>query len=142
MIQQGMKEKIREIISKEEYERFHADYVRMWDWLSQHPDAGKLDYFAEFAINFLPYNACYGCEVVMLLQIRLRRKMCIKAKPTCSMRPLIHFCHSDFDDWSLAENDDEKFKYAEKIRDIAWYSYEEFIDQASKKVHFFKEIKK
>jgi hypothetical protein len=42
-------------------EELRECYKRMWGWLAEHPESGKIGFFKEHSINDIPINECYAC---------------------------------------------------------------------------------
>ena len=41
------------------YEKQHR---KLWNWLAEHPDKGKADYFEGWPEECIPDNGCFACE--------------------------------------------------------------------------------
>lgn len=143
MKSEEIKEKLRAALSKEEYEEFHNNHVKMWDWLSKNPNKEKIDYFDKFDDYFdkfdvtsIPFNKCYGCELTALIPTWIQ----LNAGLMCGICPLTHHCFDNYNSWCDAENEYEASEYAEKIRDISWYNYEDFIERVSETFYTWSDL--
>lgn len=108
------------MISKKEYEEFHNNYVKMWDWLSKNPSRSKSDYFEKINNEINVTHACYACEV--------SRIMSGTDEDLCLFCPLKELCHNLYFKWVVLLTKKERSLYAEKIRDIPWIDYEQYVD--------------
>ena len=45
---------------------YEEEHRKLWRWLADHPEAGKIDYFKNWEVANWPYNLCFACEAAIL----------------------------------------------------------------------------
>jgi hypothetical protein len=113
-----------EMITKEQFEKYHQDCIAMWTYLAEtgaeeKPDSDYLHRCAacEIAINVMPPN-CFACPVDVW------RKVAEKYFPTdapCESDP-----KSPYKAWLNAETPGERKRAARRIAKLKWSYLEEY----------------
>lgn len=97
----------------------HTAHKALWNWLADHPDKSKTDYFVLNNITEIPYDYCYACDYDIEAEIPVRR---------CCNCPLIGWgaerCYNidglydEYLDTLLAQDEEEGRKVALKIANL------------------------
>lgn len=104
-----------------------AEHRKLWNWLAEHPDQCKTDYFYDHPEKPHPRNRCYACDVAA-------EKVRSRVDSICSYCPLggeyVLGCSYDvglYADWTNAGYDDNyalRAKLARQIAELPWCEVE------------------
>lgn len=104
---------------------YEEEHRKLWNWLADHPEAEKDDYFDNWGHDSIPYNECFACEAA------LQEANCADAGDFCSFCPLggesVVGCDSGlFDQWWKSVAPKTRRRLARKIANLPWkeVSYE------------------
>ena len=96
---------------------YEKEHRKMWNWLADHPEARKADYFKNW--DRTPYNECFACEAAR------READRVNTIYFCRLCPLggesVVGCDSGlYAVWRCASDPEERQQLARKIADLPW----------------------
>lgn len=98
---------------------YEEEHRKLWNWLADHPEAEKRDYFENWSYNSIPKSSCFACEVAS------RKARRINTFGSCRSCPLggpsVVGCDSGlYAVWRCAPDPEERQQLARKIADLPW----------------------
>lgn len=98
---------------------YEAEHRKLWNWLADHPEKEKEDYFENWSHNSIPHNECFACEVAC------QAADLANVNGMCWFCPItdIHTtgcCGYLFARWLCASNTEERQMCARKIAGLPW----------------------
>lgn len=98
---------------------YEEEHRKLWNWLADHPEKEKRDYFEDWGAASIPRSGCFACEVAS----RKARRMNIFGG--CRFCPLggpsVVGCDSGlYAVWRCAPDPEERQQLARKIADLPW----------------------
>lgn len=98
---------------------YEEEHRTLWNWLADHPEAEKGDYFKNWDFDSIPRNECFACEVAC------REANRTDTYRTCMCCPLgggqVVGCNSGlYIDWRYEEQSEKRRKLARKIANLPW----------------------
>ena len=98
---------------------YEAEHRKLWNWLADHPEEEKEDYFDNWDAASVPHNECFACEVACQ-EIDLAN-----VSGVCMFCPLggprIVGCDEGlYVEWRRAPSSDRRQRLARKIADLPW----------------------
>lgn len=135
-IKEVSREMVSRAISEQEYISLHQQHVRLWTWLSEHPNKRKPNYFEELGlVENIPIDYCYACEVACKMSDELRvcsnivREYFWYYGARCYYCPFVgdvdrEICCPAYDKWRFSHS----AFYAKQIARAPWWSYSQYLD--------------
>ena len=98
---------------------YEAEHRKLWNWLADHPEAEKEDYFENWDAASVPKSRCFACEVAC------RKARRINTFGSCGSCPLggprVVGCDSGlYAVWRCAPDPEERQQLARKIAALPW----------------------
>nr|DAU75674.1 MAG TPA: hypothetical protein [Caudoviricetes sp.] len=98
---------------------YEAEHRALWNWLADHPEAEKEDYFENWDAASVPKSRCFACEAAR------RKAWRTPAYHRCRFCPLggkrIVGCDNGlYAVWRCAPDPEERQQLARKIADLPW----------------------
>lgn len=101
---------------------YEKEHRKLWNWLADHPEAKKQDYFENWDLVDLPCNLCFACEVAKSTTFG------VDILISCSRCPLFlgdecqagKCCGGLFRDWVCEEQPEKRRKLARQIANLPW----------------------
>lgn len=147
-IKEASRKIVSKAISEKEYVDLHNQHIRLWAWLSEHPNKRKSDYFVELGlVENIPIDYCYACEVARKVSDELRvcsgiaREYfwCYGAR--CYYCPFVgdvdkEICCAAYDKWRFSHST----FYAKQIGETSWQSYNQYLDSLVRVYEWIKNV--
>lgn len=88
---------------------YEEEHRKLWYWLADHPEAGKIDYFKNWEAANWPYNLCFACEAAL---------DCMR----CPLggRSIVGCTAGLYTDWLTEMFPETRRKLARKIANLPW----------------------
>lgn len=88
---------------------YEEEHRKLWNWLADHPEACKAEYFKHWDYDSIPMNECFACE----------------AARDCTLCPLSEerlVCGGEslFGEWRCEECPEKRRKLARQIANLPW----------------------
>lgn len=98
---------------------YEKEHRKLWNWLADHPEAEKDDYFDNWDDQDTPQSNCFACEAAVRRAIRAR------VGEYCMFCPLggsrIVGCDGGlYTEWMWAEQPEKRRKLALQIANLPW----------------------
>lgn len=99
---------------------YEEEHRKLWNWLADHPEAIKADYFKNWDLVDYPYNLCFACEAAKLYGPVPNNDLCC-----CWYCPLggdqVVGCKDGlYIDWWRAKQPEKRRKLARTIANLPW----------------------
>lgn len=99
---------------------YEKEHRKLWTWLADHPEAYKVDYFADWCADDWPYNLCFACEAAKLYGPVPNNDLCC-----CWYCPLggdqVVGCKNGlYIDWWRERQPEKRRKLALQIANLPW----------------------
>lgn len=88
---------------------YEEEHGKLWNWLADHPEATKRDYFKDWDRGRVPQNQCFACEAAYSCQF-------------CPLGgdPIMGCCGGLYVEWATALTPETRRKLARKIANLPW----------------------
>lgn len=98
---------------------YEEEHRKLWNWLADHPEAIKADYFRNWDFDSIPRNECFACEVAC------READRTDTYRTCECCPLgggrIVGCNGGlYTEWGWTEQLEKRRQLALQIANLPW----------------------
>lgn len=99
---------------------YEEQHRKLWNWLADHPEKDKIDYFRGWPEPFVPLNGCFACE-----EASEHFEGYNSGWDHCEFCPLdagVISCRSGglYNDWNNAESPEERTELAREIAELPW----------------------
>ena len=101
---------------------YEKEHRRLWNWLADHPEARKADYFKNWGNGSIPRSHCFACEAAAERAIRAR---VVEHCTFCPLGgPCIVGCDASlgglYEDWQDAVSSERRQQLALQIANLPW----------------------
>lgn len=98
---------------------YEAEHRKLWNWLADHSEARKADYFKNWDPDSVPYNECFACEAAR------READRVNTAYFCWLCPLGEESVMGCDDglyavWRCESDPEERRRLAREIAALPW----------------------
>lgn len=98
---------------------YEEEHRKLWNWLADHPEAKKADYFKNWSYNSIPRSYCFACEFMH------READRTDTYPTCTCCPLggPHIVCGPvglYTKWQRAASPEDRQQLALQIAKLPW----------------------
>ena len=98
---------------------YEEEHRKLWNWLADHPEAEKHDYFKNWDIDSIPRSCCFACEVAYRAADRANTYASCRFCPLCG--PSIVGCDDGlYAEWRAAASHEDRCQLAHKIANLPW----------------------
>lgn len=99
---------------------YEEEHRKLWNWLADHPEACKAEYFKHWDLVDWPFNLCFACEAAKLYSPVPNNDFCC-----CWFCPLgggqVVGCNGGlYIDWRRAKQPEKRRKLARQIANLPW----------------------
>ena len=100
-----------------DYEKEHR---KLWNWLVDHPEACKTDYFKNWDAANWPYNLCFACEAAVLNGPGPDDEICDCQYCPLGGKSVVGCGDGLYDEWADAVSPETRRKLARQIANLPW----------------------
>ena len=98
---------------------YKEEHRKLWNWLADHPEAEKQDYFKNWGIDSIPRSCCFACEVAYRAADRANTYASCRFCPLGG--PCIVGCDTGlYVEWQYALILERRQQLARKIANLPW----------------------
>ena len=100
---------------------YEEEHRKLWNWLADHPEAEKYNYFKNWDSDSKPYRECFACEVA-LQEANRAGTYHIHICACCPLggERIVGCDFGLYNDWHRAVSPERRQQLARKIASLPW----------------------